>query len=75
MMTLEILQASVTKSHYGMSFWPILQMHIEKSFIDVGRNVVVIKPGRYYTKRFPNMDVIVTLYRHTFHHSSWGDIE
>lgn len=31
----------------GTSFWPILQVHIEKYFMDVERNIVVIKPRGY----------------------------
>lgn len=61
------LQVDSMRKGSGMSFWPIPQIHSEQSFIDVGRNVVVIKPCGYCNKGFPNMDVAVTPCKHTFH--------
>ena len=61
------VQVAAMRKGRGMSFWPIPQVHIENSFLEVGRNVIVIKPCGYCTKGFPNMDIAVTPCRHTFH--------
>lgn len=61
------VQVAAMRKGSGMSFWPIPQVHIENSFLEVGRNVIVIKPCGYCTKGFPNMDIAVTPCRHTFH--------